>query len=70
MGFLTKILIFLGVVVGLFIVARMGAASALHKRVGRKSKKAAPSAEDLLPCVACGAYIAVGEACSCGGKGR
>ena len=66
---LTKILIFLAVVIGVFVVARMGAASAIPKRLSRKSgdKATAPRrAEDLKPCPTCGAWSADGEGCPCG----
>ena len=66
---LTKILIFLAVVVGVFVVARMGAASALKPSPKRKREKAArvKRAEEMIACPVCGAYTAKGESCPCGG---
>lgn len=69
---LTKILIFLAVVVGVFVVARMGAASAFRPSLRGKRDKAVKSekgraAEDLAPCPVCGAWSARGESCPCGG---
>ena len=67
---LTKILIFLAVLIGVFVVARLGAASALPKRL-RRDGGAKPGkvrkAEDLKPCPVCGAWSAAGEGCQCGG---
>lgn len=65
---LTKFLIFAAVIFGVFLVARMGAASAVRPNLGRK-KKAEPvrDAEDLVKCGICGAWSARGEGCSCGG---
>lgn len=64
---LTKILIFLAVLLGVFIVARMGAASAVRKNLGagRKKAPAARKAEDLVQCPACGAWSARGDVCPC-----
>jgi ribosomal protein L32 len=69
---LMKILIFVGVIVGVFVVARMGAASANSKKTLFKGKKRhksrAPkqqSAEDLKPCSVCGSFVASGEICPC-----
>lgn len=65
---LTKILIFLAVVLGVLIVARMGAASAFRPSVkGRKADKKVSGAEDLTACPVCGAWSARGEGCPCGG---
>lgn len=66
---LTKILIFVAVLVGVFVVARMGASSALKPSPKRKRDKAArfKRAEDMIPCPVCGAYTARGDACPCGG---
>ena len=66
---LTKIAIFLAVLLGVFVVARMGAASANRpagRPIFRRQKKKA-RAEEMIPCRVCGAYIAKGEGCSCGG---
>ena len=65
---LTKILIFLAVVIGVFIVARMGAASALKPakaRKGRKSRAKESPVEDLRLCRTCGKYVARDEYCGC-----
>ncbi len=65
---LMKILIFLAVIIGVFVVARLGAASAFRP-ASKKAKVESPSSkpvEDMKPCSVCGAYIAAGEACSCG----
>lgn len=70
---LTKILIFLGVVIGVFVVARMGAASANgpgtilrgRRRDRAKTTKSA-KADDMAPCPTCGAYVTRGETCPCG----
>lgn len=65
---LTKILIFLAVLIGVFVVARMGASSAIRPRLRRdKSDKKEQAAEDLVACPVCGAWSARGEGCSCGG---
>lgn len=67
---LTKILIFLAVVIGVFVVARMGAASAFKPALRGKSKdkvaSRAKGAEDLIQCNTCGAWSATGESCPCG----
>lgn len=67
---LTKILIFVGVVVGVFIVARMGAASATGSKTilkGRRRKKPkVKQPDEMTPCHTCGAYIPKGETCTCG----
>ena len=67
---LTKVLIFLAVVIGVFVVARMGAASAFRP-VGKKARKKVENggAEDLVACPACGAYNAIGQPCDCKGRG-
>ncbi|MGB0505225.1 MAG: 50S ribosomal protein L32 [Pikeienuella sp.] len=74
---LMKFLIFVGVIVGVFVVARMGAASANSKKTlfgNKKKSKSSGSkkrgsdqsaAEDLVPCSVCGAFITSGEICSC-----
>lgn len=66
---LTKILIFLGVLVGVFVVARLGAASAIKPSAKRKKEKEArvKRAEEMIACPVCGAYTARGDACPCGG---
>ncbi|MEX2519437.1 MAG: hypothetical protein WD969_08920 [Paracoccaceae bacterium] len=65
---LTKILIFLAVLLGVFVVARMGASSAIRPRLKRrKAGRRAESAEDLVACPVCGAWSARGEGCPCGG---
>ena len=66
---LTKILIFLAVVIGVFVVARMGAASAFKPSSKGKGAKAARArrAEEMIACPVCGAYTAKGDACPCGG---
>ena len=66
---LTKILIFLGVLIGVFVVARMGAASATRPAGRKKTKreKRAAKAEEMIACGVCGSYVARGEACPCGG---
>ncbi|QIE55584.1 hypothetical protein G5B40_09020 [Pikeienuella piscinae] len=65
---LTKILIFVAVLIGVFVVARMGASSAIKPNL-RSKKKASKlkDAEDLVPCPVCGAWSARGEGCPCGG---
>ncbi|MEM7547830.1 MAG: hypothetical protein AAF367_20065 [Pseudomonadota bacterium] len=68
---LTKILIFLAVVIGVFVVARMGASSAMEPLLKRKPKqdrvsKRARKAEDLKQCRVCGAWSPTGEGCPCG----
>lgn len=69
---LTKILIFVGVVVGVFVVARMGAASATGPKTilkgrgfGRKKPKV-KKADEMKPCHSCGAFVPRGETCNCG----
>jgi hypothetical protein len=69
---LTKILIFVGVVVGVFVVARMGASSATGPKTifrgrsfGRKKPKV-KQPDEMKPCHSCGAYIPKGETCTCG----
>ncbi|MEL7463352.1 MAG: hypothetical protein AAFN79_04760 [Pseudomonadota bacterium] len=68
---LTKVAIFLAVLVGVFVVARMGAASAAQPKGGPKSgaKKSRffrrKGSEELIPCATCGAYIPRGETCIC-----
>lgn len=74
---LMKILIFAGVIVGVFVVARMGAASATSNKTlfgGKKKPGKARArskqgvnqgAEDLIPCSVCGAFISKGEICAC-----
>ncbi|MFV0475840.1 MAG: hypothetical protein ACK5MQ_16795 [Pikeienuella sp.] len=67
---LTKFLIFAAVLIGVFVVARMGAASAFRptsRRKGELKGAKAPKAEDLSPCPVCGAWSARGEGCPCGG---
>lgn len=67
---LTKILIFLAVVIGVFVVARLGAASAFRpdsRNRDRKKLRPDKPAQDLLPCPNCGAYVAPGELCDCTG---
>lgn len=66
---LTKILIFLAVLVGVFVVARMGAASANRPSLGgnKKDGRRVKGAEDLVQCPVCGAWSARGEGCPCGG---
>ncbi len=65
---LMKILIFLAVIIGVFVVARMGAASAFRpaSRTAKVDKGPSKPVEDMKPCTVCGSYVAVGEACSCG----
>ncbi len=67
---LTKILIFLAVVIGVFVVARMGASSALKPilrgKTESKPDQRARRAEDLKQCTVCGAWSASGETCPCG----
>lgn len=67
---LTKILIFLAVVIGVFVVARMGAASAFKPSLRGKAKDKvtarARRAEDMVQCNTCGAWSATGENCPCG----
>lgn len=65
---LTKIAIFLAVLIGVFVVARMGAASAAAPKRGPKKRRMfrRKSSEDLIPCATCGAYIPRGETCICG----
>lgn len=60
---LTKILIFLGVVLGVLIVARLGSA-AVRPRPPAPPERAV---EDLKRCPDCGAYTALGSPCACGG---
>lgn len=62
---LTKILIFLGVVFSVFIVARMGASSALPTLKRRKQAKVEKAVEDLAPCPVCGSYGAKNDPCGC-----
>ncbi|MEM7524967.1 MAG: hypothetical protein AAF360_14675 [Pseudomonadota bacterium] len=64
---LTKILIFLAVVIGVFVVARMGAMSApsLGKRKAGARLRRGRRADDLVACRTCGAFIAEGETCAC-----
>ena len=64
---LTKILIFLAVVIGVFVVARLGAASAFKpaSRTAKVKGKKARQAEEMRPCPVCGAYVA-GGGCDCG----
>lgn len=64
---LTKILIFLAVVIGVFVVARLGAASALKPASGKakRKRKGFRRAEDMKPCATCGAFVA-GGVCDCG----
>ena len=64
----TKILIFLAVVVGVFVVARMGAASALKPAKKRKKDRLfrGKKSEDMIICPTCGAYTVKGDVCSCG----
>lgn len=66
---LTKFLIFVAVLVGVFVVARMGASSAFRPPLprGKGAKKQGRQAEDLVQCPVCGAWSARGEGCSCGG---
>lgn len=66
---LTKILIFLAVLVGVFVVARMGASSAIKPSALRKRQKSArvKRAEEMIACPTCGAYVARGDVCPCGG---
>lgn len=68
---LTKVLIFLAVLIGVFVVARMGAASATRPAGGKKKRtifeRRAKKAEDMIPCPVCGSFTARGEACDCGG---
>ncbi|MEO0362075.1 MAG: hypothetical protein AAF322_13250 [Pseudomonadota bacterium] len=68
---LTKFLIFLAVVIGVFVVARLGASSAL-KPAGRARRSTARvrRAEETLPCPNCGSYVVIGEICSCAEKRR
>ena len=66
---LTKILIFLGVVIGVFVVARLGASASLQRSI-RKKKKPADRVEDLAPCPACGAYGPKTELCPCQSAAR
>lgn len=64
---LTKILIFAAVVIGVFVVARLGASSAF-KPIGKR-KNASPrkmKAEEMVRCGVCGSYFAKGTTCSCG----
>lgn len=65
----TKILIFLAVVIGVFVVARMGAASALKPSKKRKKDRLfrGEKSEEMIACPTCGAYTAKGDACPCGG---
>lgn len=65
---LMKILIFLAVIIGVFVVARLGAASAFRptSRKSKVEKEPSKPVEDMKPCTVCGSYVAVGEACSCG----
>ena len=67
---LTKIAIFLAVLIGVFVVARMGAASASSKGGSRKGARKSrlfrrKRSEDLVPCATCGAYNPRGETCIC-----
>lgn len=64
---LTKILIFLAVVIGVFVVARMGASSAFRpkSRVKKTNDARIPGAEDLVPCNFCGAFVTRGDPCTC-----
>lgn len=69
MTILTKFLIFAAVVFGVFVVARMGAASAIRPKLRRDKKNPDPrekDVEDLVRCPSCGAWSARGEACPCG----
>lgn len=66
---LTKVLIFLAVLIGVFVVARMGAVSAIRpagKLRGRREARA-KAAEDMVACPVCGAWTARGDPCECGG---
>lgn len=65
---LMKILIFLAVIIGVFVVARMGASSAFRPtaRKAKVDKGASKPVEDMRPCTVCGSYVAIGETCSCG----
>lgn len=65
---LMKILIFLAVVIGVFVVARLGAASAFRpaSKADKVNKPQSKPVEDMKPCTVCGSYVVVGEACSCG----
>lgn len=67
---LTKIAIFLAVLIGVFVVARMGASSAGRpagdgesRRVRGKARR--DPAEEMIPCRTCGAYTARGAVCPC-----
>lgn len=64
---LTKFLIFVAVIFGVFVVARLGASSAIRPRLRKKkgSDARVKDAEDFAPCPSCGAWVARGQGCSC-----
>lgn len=66
---LTKVLIFLGVLIGVFVVARMGATSATRPggRIRSRREARAKAAEDMVACPVCGSWTARGDPCKCGG---